>query len=215
MKLYSVGLSPFAARVRLAIYAKVLPVEILPPAGGGTKTAEYLALNPMGKVPALALADGTVIPESDTIVEYLAEVFPQSGLKPAKPEDAARARLIARVAELYVITPGAKLFGQMAPKGRDQAVIDAAFVEVEKGLEHLNLFLSGGKYAAGDSLTLADCAVVPVFFFVGVFEQVFGRPDLLTRHPKVAAYWASVQTDPAVQKVLGEMAAGLQAARGG
>ena len=51
MKLYSVDLSPYATRVRMAIHAKGLDIEIAPPPGGDLKSAEYLAVNPMGKVP--------------------------------------------------------------------------------------------------------------------------------------------------------------------
>ncbi len=51
MKLYSLDLSPYAARVRISIYAKKLPIEIVAPPAAGIKSAEYLALNPMGKIP--------------------------------------------------------------------------------------------------------------------------------------------------------------------
>ncbi len=97
MKLYSANLSPYSARARLAIYAKGLDVEIAPPPGG-LKSPEYLALNPMGKAPSLELADGTVIPESEIVVEYLEDAFPARPLRPAKPADAARARVLARLA---------------------------------------------------------------------------------------------------------------------
>ena len=214
MKLYSAELSPFAARPRVAIYAKNLPVEILAhPAD--LKSAEYLAINPMGKLPALVLDDGTVIPESDTIVEYLADAYPEAGLRPAKPADIARGRLIARVAELYVMASGGALFGQMNPATRDTAVVDDAFVKLESGLEHLNVFMTEDPYAVGDSLTTADCALVPMLMFVGVFGMVFRKGDLLAKHTKVAAYWSRVQTEPGAAKVLGEMQAALAARRAG
>lgn len=214
MKLYSAELSPFAARPRVAIYAKSLPVEILAhPAD--LKSPEYLAINPMGKLPALVLDDGTVIPESDTIVEYLADAFPAANLRPAKAADIARGRLIARVAELYVMASGAALFGQMNPVTRDAAVVDDAFVKLESGLEHLNVFMTDDTYAVGDTITTADCALVPMLMFVGVFGMVFGKGDLLARHGKVAAYWGRVQKEPGAARVLAEMQAALAARRAG
>ena len=43
---------------------------------GGTRTREFLAMNPNGKVPTLALEDGTYLPESNAILNYLAEGSP-------------------------------------------------------------------------------------------------------------------------------------------
>ena len=80
MKLYSVPISPFAARVRLSIYRKRLNIEILPPPEGGLKGDAFLALNPMGQIPTLVLDSGVAIPESATILEYLEDVFPTPSL---------------------------------------------------------------------------------------------------------------------------------------
>jgi glutathione S-transferase len=210
MKLYSNPLSPFAARVRVAILAKGLSIEVLDPPGG-TKSDEYLSMNPMGRVPALVLDNGTVIPESDTIVEYLEDAFPAKSLRPASAEDKAKARLIARVAELYVIAPGSGLFGQMNPATRDTAAVDAAFAAVDSGLTHLNVFLGDGPYAVGDTLTTADCCLAPILFYMGVFSQVFGRADLISKHMKLGAYSAFLQNDPSVKTVLGGMHQALAA----
>lgn len=210
MKLYSNPLSPFAARVRLAIEAKGLDIEILDPPGG-TKSDEYLSMNPMGKIPALVLDDGTVIPESDTIVEYLEDAFPQKALRPASAEDKAKARLIARVAELYVIAPGSVLFGQMNPATRNAALVEETFVKIEDGLTHLNLFLGDGPYAVGKTFSTADAGLVPFVFYLGVFAQVFGRPDLLTKHQKLGAYVAFIASDPVAGAVMAELQAALAA----
>jgi glutathione S-transferase len=49
--------------------------------GPQMKGPEYLAINPMGKVPAL-VHDGTVVTENAAILSYMAEMFPQAGLMP-------------------------------------------------------------------------------------------------------------------------------------
>ena len=54
------------------------------------KSAEYLAINPRGKVPALVLADGAVLTETLAILRYLHAVYPQAGLLPAEPLAEAR-----------------------------------------------------------------------------------------------------------------------------
>jgi glutathione S-transferase len=213
MKLYSADLSPFAARARLAIYAKGCPVEIVPPPEGGLKTPQYLAINPMGKVPALVLDDGTVIPESDTIVEYLEEVFTDHPLRPADPEGRAKVRLIERVIEIYIAGPLQVLFGQTSPKTRDQALTDASLEKLETGLGYLDGFLGEGPYAAGKAFTTADCEAIPILFFVNLLGPMFGRAELIAGHPKVAAYWEFIGQHELAQKVSGEMMRGLASFR--
>jgi glutathione S-transferase len=215
MKLYSANLSPYASRVRLAIYAKGLDIEIAAPVGGGMKSAEYLALNPIGKVPALVTDDGTVIPESETILEYLEDAFPTPSLRPASAEDKAKARLLSRIGDIYLMSQGAGLFGQMNPATRDQAVVDAAFAKLDESLGYLNVFMGPGPYAVGDRLTTADCSLAPLMFFMGLFGQVFGKSDLLSKHAKVAAYALHLRGDPHVKTVYAEMQEAMAArARG-
>ena len=215
MKLYSVALSPFAARVRVAIYAKNLPVEIVSPPEGGSKSAAYLALNPMGRVPVLAVGDGFAVPESDTIVEFLADAFPDSGLRPVTAEARAQGRLIARVAELYVMPPLQSLFGQMNPAGRDQAVVDEGIEKLKGALVHLNVFMGEGPYAVGETITTADCALIPILFFIQMSGPVFGKGDLLADLLKLSAYAELLKMDPVAQKVTSELQAGLRALQAG
>lgn len=219
MKLYSVDLSPYAARARISIYAKKLPVEIVAPPAGGIKSPEYLALNPMGKIPLLVLDDGVSIPESETIVEYLEDAFPEPALRPHGAEGAARVRLIARVAEIYVKAPLFALFSQLDPtRPRDEAAVEAGLAKLDDGLRHLEAFMPAGAYAAGDRFTTADCEVTPVSFFLNVVLSGLDRLDFLAGHPRMTAYMASAKRDPVLAKVLGEMAEGLKVfrqARGG
>ena len=215
MKLYSVDLSPFAARVRAAIYAKALPVEIVAPPEGGTKSPEYLALNPMGRVPVLVTGDGFALPESDTIVEYLADAFPDSGLRPSTAEGKAQARLIARVTEVYVMPTLQPLFGQMNPVGRDQKVVDENIAKLKEALVHLNVFMGDGPYAAGETITTADCVLIPILFFIQVAGQMFGAGDLLAGLLKLSDYFERLKMDATYQKVTSEMMAGLRARQSG
>ena len=213
MKLYSFAVSPYAARARIAIYAKKLPVEIVEPQFGGLKSPEYLGLNPMGKVPVLVLDDGGSIPESETIVEYLEDAFPNPALRPNGAEAAARVRLIARVAELYVMAPVFALFPQLQVQGPDADVIEAGLKKLDSGIDALEHFMPEGAYAAGDRFTTADCAVTPTTFFLNVLLSGLDRLDLMNAHPRLAGYMTSAKQDPVLAKVLGEMAEGLKVFR--
>ncbi|MBC6982830.1 glutathione S-transferase family protein [Caulobacter sp. 17J80-11] len=208
MKLYSANLSPFAARVRLAVYAKGLSLEIaMPP--GGPKSAEYLAMNPIGKIPTLVLDDGRCLPESDTIVEYLEDLGSGAPLLPADPAERARVRLLARVGESYVMGPLQRLFGQTNPATRDAAVAAREMKALDEGLAHLNVFLAGAGGFSG-KITFADCQLVPTLFFVRAMTPALGDADMLERHEAVAGYFAQVAQDPSALKVLDELRVALE-----
>jgi glutathione S-transferase len=205
MKLYSANLSPFASRARLAIYAKGLDIEISYPPAGGMKSPEYLAINPLGKAPCLQTPTGEGIPESYVILEYLEEVYPEPSLLKGTPEQRARIRLIARIADLYVMSVAQGLFGQMNPATRDQAVVDAQLEKLTQGLAWLECYLGEDGYAAGADFSIADCMLAPTLIWLPVFAQTFGRPGLMEGAPKLAAYAGRARAHPAVAKVWAEM----------
>jgi glutathione S-transferase len=213
MKLYNANLSPFASRCRLQIYAKGIDVPVVdPPAALGTP--EYKRVNPTGKVPALDL-DGRVIPESSVILEYLEERFPQKPLLPRDPAERARARLLARFGDVYLAQPMSALFGQLNPQTRNAAVVETELGNLAKAFDYLEAYIDGGPYAVGGALTLADCTLVPGFFFITRLLPMLGRANPLEKHPKLAAWWQAVQKDPSAARVLGEMSEAMAARFGG
>lgn len=207
MKLYNADLSPYASRVRIAIYAKDLPVEIVP-VPGGLGSAEFKKTNPLGKAPALEV-DGQVVIESEVIVEYLDDRFPTPSLRPADPLARARMRALSRFADLYLATPLGALFGQMNPATCDAKLVSEKLAELDLRLDQLESLVVAGPYAAGPELTLADCALCPVFFFLTrVMPLVGGKPPLEGR-PRLASVGATTARHPAVAKVLDEMSTAM------
>jgi len=204
MKLYNSNLSPFASRARLALYAKGLQAEILPPPGG-LGTDQYRAINPIGRVPALALDDGTIIPESEVICEYLEEAFPNPPLLPKAAPARARVRLLGRIVDLYLMPGMVILFGQAGAKEKNPALIAEAIGNVKKGLGQAEHYIEAGNYAVGGKISNADCALVPILFYVTGMLPRMGEAAPLGHTPKLAAYWGAVGKDASVAKVLGEM----------
>ena len=95
MKLYGSLASPFVARV--VLFARLKGITLTPQMPeGGIKSPEYLARNPMGKMPVLDV-DGAALPESEVICEYLEDLHPGSGGLPGDAMARARARLVSRV----------------------------------------------------------------------------------------------------------------------
>ena len=101
LKLYSGDLSPYSAKVRMQIYAKGLDIALERPTGFGTQ--DWWKTSPIGRIPALRLEDGDIIPESEVISEYLEEVFPEPRLLGATPRETAAIRTVSRLADIYLM----------------------------------------------------------------------------------------------------------------
>lgn len=207
MKLYNANLSPYASRCRIALYATGLNVEIAPPPAPLGSDDYKQQVNPIGKVPALALDDGTVLPESDVIVQYVDE---KSGgkLSPGTAEGRAKARLIGRIADLYIQPGLGIIFRQLGPNP-DPAKVAEGVAEAKKGVALLEHYVEPGPYALGGKLSHADCMVVPTLFFVSAVLPRAGEANPFGAAPKVGAYWTAVQKDASIARVLKEMAEAL------
>ena len=122
--------------------------------GSTMKAPAYLAVNPMGKVPALR--DGaTVVTESAAICAYLADRFPQRQLAPA-PGDAARAayyRWMFFVAGPLEMATTAKALSWQVPDGRGSMV---GFGSYSAAIDALETALRPGPYVCGEQFTAAD-----------------------------------------------------------
>ena len=204
MKLYSVQLSPFAACCRLAIYAKSIDVELLPPHGEDTKSPEYLAVNPLGKIPCLDTGTEQ-IPESSTINEYLEDRFPDVPLLPNSAEERAKVRLIVRFVDLYLYPGLAKLFQQFSAESADPEIAQLGLSEIAEANGHIARYLSSEGFARGASLTLADCSLVPPLFFCAAIVPQFGGEF----SGPCAEYLARVSGEAPIDRVVGELQAAL------
>jgi glutathione S-transferase len=210
VKLYSRDISPFSARVRVSILAKALPIQIVD--DPDVASVEYGRLNVLRRVPVLTLDDGTAVPESDTIVEYLEDAFPQVPLRPAAPAARARVRLIARVAELYVFPACLPIFG--ARRVGDPQQLEILIGKLDEALTALSTLIeprSTSWHAWGDTLTTADGALAAFLFYAHFLGQACERP-LLARHRGLERFWEGAQTQPELSAVIGQMAAAMATA---
>jgi glutathione S-transferase len=211
MKLFSLALSPFAARVRAAIHAKSLPVEIVSPPSDWRTSADFKKLNPLVRIPVLLLDDGTALAESGVIVEYLEDAYPEPSLRPRSPKDLAHVRFITQIAEQYVMTSILPLFGLFDTKNRDEAAIAAQLAKLDGALKHLNGLLRPGGYAVGDRLTTADTWLMPVRYALDGLMGFSGRNEILDPHEAIKAYADVARRDPHLGYVWREMDDGLKA----
>jgi glutathione S-transferase len=152
------------------------------------KAPAYLAINPMGKVPALRHGD-MIVTENAAICAYLADAFPQAKLAPP-PGDRLRAPyyrwmfFVAGPVE-YAVTN--KALGFVVPPDRERMI---GYGTVARALDTLEAAISRSAYLAGDSFSAAD-------LYVGShlgFGMMFGTID---KRPAFEKYWQRLSARPA------------------
>ena len=125
---------------------------------GATHSAEYLAMNPAGQVPAVILADGRPLAQSNAIILHLAEgsdLIPQDAYQRAK-------MLEWLFWEQYSHEPTVAVARfRMLFLGQAKDELDPKLVERgTAALARLELGLADGPFLVGDRLSLADVALV-------------------------------------------------------
>jgi glutathione S-transferase len=202
MLLYGGLASPYVARVVLFARLKGIDLKAIVPEGG-IKSATFLALSPIGKMPALDV-DGTTIPESEVICEYLEDLHPGTGGLVGQPLDRARARAVSRIFDMYLSPHASILFRNMNPAARDAAAVDAATQALATGFGYLEHFITG-PCAAGTGLSLADCTLLPAFaLFRKTIFPVYGVQDPTLGDGNLARWWSTVSADPLGRPFLAE-----------
>jgi len=165
MKLFNANFSPNCLRVRAVIFELGAGVEIVEVDvfSGGTKTPEYLAINPNGKVPAFVDGDLKLF-ESRAINAYLASLEPSRRLY---PQDLRKRAVIDQWSYWQAIHFGPssqkltfeKVYKEKFGRGKpDETVIATEAKETTKLLEVFNTGLKGRQWIAGD-LSIADFAL--------------------------------------------------------
>jgi glutathione S-transferase len=213
MKLYTGDLSPYSAKVRMQIYAKGI-ADIAFERPPGFLQGEFSKTSPLGRIPALDI-DGDVMPESEVIAEYLEECYPLPSLLGSTPRRRAQVRTVARIADIYLMNNIFMALPQVRRTSRVEAIRDLFVAQVTRGINALEHYLGDGRYAVGDSLTLADCSLVPALFLCERVVPTLDVDNPIPNRTRTAAYWQRIQQDPHAARVLAEMTHGLAERRAG
>jgi maleylacetoacetate isomerase len=170
MKLFDYFRSSAAYRVRIALNLKGATAqrEFVHLRHGRQRSADYLALNPQGLVPALVTDGGEVLTQSLAIVEWIDETHPQPPLLPRDPDGRARARSIAQsiACDIHPLNNLRVLNYLTGTLGVSEAQRDGWYrYWIDLGFEALERRLATeratGRYCHGDAPTLADICLVP------------------------------------------------------
>lgn len=179
LKLYSYFRSSASFRVRIALNLKKIDYEIIPihllKNGGMQHSPEYRSVNPSGTVPALLTLNNEIITQSVAIIDYLDSVYADLPLFPKNKLERAH---VLEFCEL--INSGIQPLQNLKVTqylnnnfGLDKAKCDGwtkhwitdGLTAAEKWLEK-----SSGKFCFGDTITAADCFLIPQVFAMKRFN---------------------------------------------
>ena len=215
MKLYTADLSPYSARVRMQIYAKgITDIAFeLPDHWGMPKFRERF---PIGRIPVLDI-DGDMMPESAVIAEYLEAIHPEPSLLGSTARETAHIRMLARLADIYIINNIFMLARQTGALSRrtptavrGDGVSEQLAGEVILNLKALDRFIGRDGFACCGRITLADCALVPGLFFIENVLLAVGIETPITAFANVGVYWAAIRKNEHAARVLIELDCGLE-----
>jgi glutathione S-transferase len=164
MKLYDGGRAPNPRRTRIFLAEKgiKLPLEPVDLGAMQHKLPAYAAVNPLMRVPALVLDDGTVITESIAICRYFEALQPEPPLFGRGALETARIEMWNRRLELHLLFPISHVFRNSHPAMKEMEVpqvpawADANKPRIAEFISLLDRELADRPFAAGDTFSVAD-----------------------------------------------------------
>jgi glutathione S-transferase len=178
---------------------------------GGTRTAEFLAINPNGRVPTI-VHDGTAIWESSAITLYLGEMFGvEKGLYPAPGPKRGEAVKWIIWANMVLAEAGSRLSAQMdsdgstqeespdylPPEMRSEAAASRARADIAASLSILEHALDGNDFLLGD-YSLADTHLQTFVGWLGMLGTDYSG------YPSIAAWLGRCNMRPALAALMAD-----------
>ena len=199
LKLYGFSLSNYYNKVKLVLLEKGVDFdEVLVPFGVEGKEGK----SPLGKVPYIETESGFLC-ESQAIVDYIETRWPTPALMPADPWQAAKVREIITFCELHVELCGRQLYSQAFFGGTlPEKFIERVKADLIKNIAAFKQLVKFSPYAAGDTFTMADCAVYVSLPLTALASKIVCGEDLVAA---AGIDWKSyvklIEARPTAQKV--------------
>ena len=205
MKLHGAIISPNVRKVVIACMVKGIDFEsnmIIP--GPVLKEPEFLKINPLGQIPALE-DEGLIIGDSNVILQYLDEKYPEPPLLPSGPEERAKCRWLAEYAGAALFPCCGTMFREVFvnPSYFKQPTNQKAVDETVKEkfppvLDYLEAQTPGNDFLFGEHITIADISIISMF----ITASYGGFSVDPNRWPTLAAYVERIRSHPLITKCL-------------
>ena len=199
MKLYDGGRAPNPRRVRIFLAEKGIsvPTEQVDLGNLQQRSEAYTAINPLQRVPALVLDDGTVLTELLAICRYFEALQPDPPLFGKGALQSALIEMWNRRIEFHLYMPVSTVFQHLHPAMK--AMVDpqvSAWGEANRPrifdfLRFLDGELKSRPYVAGDNFTVSDILAMVAVDFMKVSKLAV--PEELT---DLRRWYASVAARP-------------------
>jgi glutathione S-transferase len=176
MKLYDGGRAPNPRRVRVYLAEKgiTVPAEQVDLGSLQQRSGAFTAINPMQRVPALVLDDGTVITESIAICRYFEALHPDPPLFGRGALQSALVEMWNRRVEFHLFMPVSNIFRHLHPamKEMEQPQVkewgEANKPRALSFLQHLDGELAKRGFITGDAYSVADITAMIAVDFMRV-----------------------------------------------
>ena len=159
---YGIPGSPFLRSVEITLHEKGFDYQLQAIAPGEHKQPEYLARHPFGRIPAFE-HDGFRLYETQAIIRYLDETFPNPPLTPGNPAGRARMNQVIGIIECYFFPKAAapiafnRIIGpKLLGLPTDEAAIADAMPMARTCFAELDRLLGDQSYLTGENVSLAD-----------------------------------------------------------
>lgn len=206
--LYGFAISNYYNKVKFALLEKDIAFneELLAP----SQDDAVLKRSPLGKIPFIKTSEG-YLSESQAILEYLEDAFPEHTLYPADVFERAKCREFIQHLELNVELIARRIYGEaIFGSTASQETKDEVKTKVEAGLIGLSKLMKLAPYALGDRFTVADIVAWPHLQLVGFATQKLYGKDLVAENiPGIEAYIKLIESRPHAQKVGSDRAVAL------
>lgn len=159
-----------AAVTRWALEEAGADYEIVPMEFGeaGTRSPEFLKVNPMGKIPTIVLEDGTVLTENGAIIAWLGDAYPDAGLMPpaGSSERGTVYRWLFFCGSCFEPAMTERMMRKDAPPIDKQS---AGWGDYDEVIDTFEQALRPGPYLLGENFSAADIYVGASLWWAGMF----------------------------------------------
>lgn len=195
LNFYSSSTSTYCVKVRIALDTKRVRYKTLTPPGGHGAT-EYQKIVPMGTIPAIQ--DGTfILSESDTLIEYLEDKYPEPTLFPGNAKDRGRQRFLSRFHDLWLEPHLRNTFIDNSPSMLSPQKLTEHINNYQERLSQLDTLIEPKPFMASKTISIADCAFPGTFTFADILLPYLGhKPEY---GPNLQAWREVAYSYPAIK----------------